>query len=69
MRSRSWTTFFAEWNCASCRASSFRCLHHKWQSWNDKAVKTPTMLPPAFRSTFKTAMRSAMRRTVLPVGH
>ena len=69
MRSRSWTTSFAGWNCDFCRASSFHCLHNRWQSWNDKAAQRQTMLPPAFRNTFTTAMRLAMRRSVSPVGH
>ena len=41
----------------------------RWQSWNDKAGQRQTRLPPAFRNTFTTAMRLAMRRSVSPVGH
>jgi hypothetical protein len=66
MRSRSWTTSFAGWNCDFC---SFRCLDNKWQSQNDKAAKRQTMVPPAFRNTFTTTMKLAMRRSVSPVGH
>jgi hypothetical protein len=69
MRSRSWTTSFAFWNCDSCQASNYRCLHDRWQSWNDKAAQRQTRLLPAFRNAFTTAMRLAMRRSVSPVGH
>ena len=69
MRSRSWTTSFTGWNCDFCRASSFRCLHNRGQSRNDKAAQRQTMLPPAFRYPSTTAMRLAMRRSVSPVGH
>ena len=49
--------------------SSFRCLHSRLRYSNDKAAKRQTMLPPAFRNSFTTAMRLAMRRSVSPVGH
>ena len=29
MRSRSWITSFAGWNCDFCRAGSFHCLHNR----------------------------------------
>jgi hypothetical protein len=64
MRSRSWTTYFAGWNCDSCQESSYPCLHSRRQLPMDKAAWSQSRLPSAFRNIFTTAMRLVMRRSV-----